>query len=69
MNELRLQYQKETGINIQEKIATDYYGEQRDLRIDIENYIEWLEKIICPPSTKDMVDAIALVIKNIHETY
>ncbi len=56
MNELRLQYQKETGINIQKKIATDYYGEQRDLRIDIENYIEWLERIIYPPSTKDMVD-------------
>lgn len=44
MKELRLEYQKETGVPIDTRIHTDYYGEQRDIRADIEEYIEWLEE-------------------------
>jgi hypothetical protein len=44
MKELRLEYQKETGVNIDKRINTNYYGEERELRVDIEEYIEWLEE-------------------------
>ena len=44
MNELRLKYQYETGININEKIPYRYYGEEREHRAIIEEYIEWLEQ-------------------------
>ncbi len=66
MNELRLQYQKETGIPIKNYLE---FSEDWECLETLYTYIEWLERIIYPPSTKDMADAIALVIKNIHETH
>jgi len=66
MNELRLQYQKETGIKINERLNYDFGG----MTTEVKDYIKWLEEQLNRPLfPKARIDLVLLNSSEDYEEY
>jgi len=60
MNELRLQYHRDTGIRIQDRFTA--------LDPEMEEYVEWLENKLTPPRAVSVKEMMRRLRKTLLET-